>query len=104
MKRILAWSVTALMLAGLALPGFAAEEKADPAPEWEEKLEDGQEALKDTLSSLLDMLDGVISAIPQYEAPEVLENGDIIIRRKRPEEDQPKKPEQEKDGAIETAL
>lgn len=104
MKRILAWSVMALMLAGLASPAFGAKEEADPAPDWEDKLEEGQEALKETLSSLLDMLAGVISTIPQYEAPEVLENGDIIIRRKQPEKDQKKEPEQEKDGAIETAL
>jgi len=26
----------------------------------------------------------MLKAIPQYEAPEILDNGDIIIRRKQP--------------------
>lgn len=103
MTRIFAWILMGLMLAGpvhAASDSGGAEEKA---PEWQQRLEDGQEALKDTLSSLLGMLEGVVSAIPQYEAPEVLENGDIIIRRKRPEEDQQKEPEPKKeDGAIQT--
>lgn len=103
MARVLASILMVLMLAGsvhAASDSGGAEEKT---PEWQERLEDGQEALKDTLSSLLGMLEGVVSTIPQYEAPEVLENGDIIIRRKRPEEEEQKEPEPEKeDGAIQT--
>ncbi|MFT6557430.1 hypothetical protein [Sneathiella sp.] len=33
------------------------------------------------LSKLLDALSVFIDSIPQYETPEVLDNGDIIIRR-----------------------
>ncbi len=33
------------------------------------------------LRGLLTLLDGIIESVPQYELPEVLENGDIIIRR-----------------------
>ena len=47
---------------------------------------------------IFDALDLVLRAIPQYEAPEILENGDIIIRRKNPTED--KKEKQEKGKAI----
>ena len=47
---------------------------------------------------IFDALDLVLKAIPQYEAPEILENGDIIIRRKNPTED--KKEKQEKGKAI----
>ena len=34
---------------------------------------------------IFEALDLVLKAIPQYEAPEILENGDIIIRRKTPQ-------------------
>ena len=47
---------------------------------------------------IFDALDLVLKAIPQYEAPEILENGDIIIRRKNPTED--KKEKKEKGKAI----
>ena len=33
---------------------------------------------------IFEALDLVLKVIPQYEAPEILENGDIIIRRKIP--------------------
>ena len=45
-----------------------------------------------------DALDLVLKVIPQYETPEILENGDIIIRRKNPKED--KKEKKEKGKAI----
>ena len=45
-----------------------------------------------------DALDLVLKAIPQYEAPEILKNGDILIRRKNPTED--KKIKKEKGKAI----
>jgi len=42
-------------------------------------------------------LELMIDSIPQYEMPEIEENGDIIIRRKRqaphPKPDQPRTPE-----------
>ena len=47
---------------------------------------------------IFDALDLVLKAIPQYEAPEILENGDIIIRRKIPTEY--KKEKKEKGKAI----
>ena len=47
---------------------------------------------------IFEALDLVLKAIPQYEAPEILENGDIIIRRKIPTED--KKEKKEKGKAI----
>ena len=47
---------------------------------------------------IFEALDLVLKVIPQYEAPEILENGDIIIRRKNPKED--KKERKEKGKAI----
>ena len=43
----------------------------------------------------MDALQLFINRIPQYESPEILENGDIIIRRKRVPADPP--PEREPD-------
>ena len=47
---------------------------------------------------IFEALDLVLKVIPQYEAPEILENGDILIRRKNPAED--KKEKKEKGKAI----
>ena len=45
----------------------------------------------------------LLGSIPQYEAPEVLENGDIIIRRKHPaEEPAPAKPRPSPPGQSRT--
>ena len=53
----------------------------------EEKGETSPEALAaEGLAKLLDAMEAFIDQIPQYEAPEVLENGDIIIRRRNKEE------------------
>ena len=47
---------------------------------------------------IFDALDLLLKAVPQYEAPEILENGDILIRRKNPTVG--KKEKQEKGKAI----
>ena len=47
---------------------------------------------------IFDALDLLLKAVPQYEAPEILENGDILIRRKNPADD--KKEKKEKGKAI----
>ena len=41
------------------------------------------DALKGSLDTLIKLIDKVVKDVPQYEAPEVLDNGDIIIRRKQ---------------------
>lgn len=64
----------------LALPAAAAE-KDTPS-----------ELAADALAKMVGALEQLIEAIPQYEKPEVTENGDIIIRRKRPN-DPPRLPE-----------
>lgn len=43
-------------------------------------------SLDEAMRRVLGIIDLLIQAIPQYEPPEVLDNGDIIIRRKRPGE------------------
>ncbi len=70
MKTILKPTVVALFLV-LAMPAAADD---DFLPEAEEALQ-----------RLLSLLEVITGSIPQYELPQVLENGDIIIRRVQPE-------------------
>ena len=54
---------------------------ATPAAADEDLLPEAEEALQ----RLLSLLEVIVGSIPQYELPEVLDNGDIIIRRVQPE-------------------
>jgi hypothetical protein len=79
-------SIVALpVLLALAAPAAA----ADPEPE-----ETPSELMADAMSQMVRALELFVKSIPQYEKPEITENGDIIIRRKRPgaEPDVPKSP------------
>ena len=42
---------------------------------------------REGMERLVRAIELMLEMIPQYEAPEVLPNGDIIIRRKNPSED-----------------
>ncbi|MDA1326867.1 MAG: hypothetical protein O3C34_19270 [Proteobacteria bacterium] len=48
--------------------------------------EQAERALKEGLRTILRALETMFKSVPQYEMPEVLENGDIIIRRKKPKD------------------
>ena len=65
------------------------------APCWAQSktpnTDDAQRLAIEGMSQILKALDLFIENIPQYAAPEVLENGDIIIRRLHPE-DKPRAP------------
>ena len=67
--------VVLVFLGLMAAPPAAAQ--SDPGTEPRDLLEEGTE-------KILRAFELFILAIPQYEAPEVLPNGDIIIRRKNP--------------------
>jgi len=67
-RSILAFPVLLL----LAFPAAAAE-KETPG-----------DLATDAMSKMVRALELLIQQIPQYEKPEINENGDIIIRRKRP--------------------
>jgi len=71
-----------LLVATLALP-LAAQPPAGQADESGGK-DEAFEMAEDAMLQLMLALQLMISAIPQYEMPEVLDNGDIIIRRKQP--------------------
>jgi len=66
----------------LAFSAQAEESQKSPLQEHLPKLEE-------TAKQFFAMLEYLVMAIPQYQAPEILENGDIIIRRKRPENSEP---------------
>lgn len=79
---------TLILGAGLVLAGPPALEAAEPSEEETPELlaREGMERLMQALELFIDM-------IPQYEAPELRENGDIIIRRKRRSNRDPDTPE-----------
>ncbi len=73
----------------------------NPAPDARDRAE---QALKEGAEKIMRALELMLNAVPQYEMPEVLENGDIIIRRRNP--DRPKHPRpspRSGDGTDETA-
>lgn len=55
----------------------------------------------EALTKMMRALDLLISTVPRYAAPEILPNGDIIIRRLDPQEDSDEPIETKGDG-IET--
>ena len=55
----------------------------------------------EALTKMMKALDLLISTVPRYAAPEVLPNGDIIIRRLHPESNEDE-PIQTNDDGIET--
>ncbi|MFQ6018642.1 MAG: hypothetical protein ACE5KF_10655 [Kiloniellaceae bacterium] len=90
--RRLRYGLSALFLVlALALAGPpAAAEEPGGRPEAEEMA-------REAMEQLLRALELFIESIPQYEMPEVNENGDIIIRRKRrPGDREQAEPEVEK--------
>ena len=80
----------AALLLGLAIGGPPAAVAADepPADRPEELAREGMERMLKALELMIEM-------IPQYEMPEVTEEGDIIIRRKRRKSEPPPDPETE---------
>ena len=50
-------------------------------PNLEREAEETARAMRDALERAMRLMDGVLGSIPQYQLPEVLPNGDIIIRR-----------------------
>lgn len=78
------------MLLIVSEPGFAADPPSQRVVEenQSEPLQPPQpldEALRETAERVVTALRLLLMAIPQYEAPEILGNGDILIRRRRPE-------------------
>lgn len=93
MKRLQA-AILALCFAA-ALPSAALAQDDEQGKTPEDLAREAEELARETAKTLMDALQLFINRIPQYESPEILENGDIIIRRKRVPADPP--PEREPD-------
>ncbi|MCC3306475.1 hypothetical protein [Sneathiella sp. HT1-7] len=76
MKRVILASAFTVFIT-FAPPALADEKKDDP-----------ENLALQGITKLMDALGAFIGSIPQYEAPEMNENGDIIIRRKNPDKDE----------------
>ena len=89
---------TAYVLASFLFVAPASAGEQDPMQEFED-------AAKGAASRIVEALRGLLMAVPQYEGPEILENGDIIIRRKpRPEADENGPPPRVNKTRAETIL
>lgn len=80
--------VAAALLA--ALPAQAADPNSGQT--WDKS----QDMLEEGARRVMGALELLLQAIPQYAMPEILPNGDILIRRKHPERDAPAAPDRDK--------
>ena len=101
-RRPPAYMAAALALMLLGVSSFAsigaASSPAKPAePAAGDDLseqEQAEELAREAMEQFMRALKMFMQSIPQYELPEINENGDIIIRRKRwPEGDDPGEPD-----------
>jgi len=66
----------------------------------QDSLEGAQQQAVEGIGKLLQALQMFVKSVPQFAAPEVLPNGDIIIRRIHPENaPAPTPPEDDRDGS-----
>ena len=73
----------------------------NPAPDVRDRVE---QSLKEGAEKIMRALELMLYALPQYELPEVLDNGDIIIRRRNPDPPKHRGPSpRPPDGTDETA-
>ncbi len=91
--RVVRKSPTAVIVlaAGLALAPLGQVRGQDQAPA-EPRQDTPGDIAREGLEQMMRALRLLVESIPQYELPEVLENGDIIIRRKHPKKT-PEEPE-----------
>ena len=84
-------AAAAVLAACLLLAPMQMTRAQDAAPD-EPQRDSPSELAREGLERMMRALRLLVESIPQYELPEVLENGDIIIRRKHPEQE-PEDPE-----------
>jgi hypothetical protein len=69
----------------------------------EDSLEGAQQEAVEGLSKLLNALGMFVKSVPQFSAPEVLPNGDIILRRIHPDKaPAPARPQTDQDDSTST--
>lgn len=81
--------VPAVLLGGALLLAppvvFSTAAQAEDAAPGQPPQDTPGEMAREGLERMMQALRLLVERIPQYELPEVLENGDIIIRRKHPQ-------------------
>jgi hypothetical protein len=88
------------LLAASTLPAAAQEApySAPPVPpSMMEDLKRAEEAMRRGVEQMMESVDILLRAVPQYEMPTFNDNGDIIIRRRPPAADRPLAPRRSSD-------
>jgi hypothetical protein len=85
-KRVVLFAAGLILLMGAGAAGAAGE--GDRSPGDSERPDPGELA-REGAENLLRAFEAFIDMIPQFEPPEMNEQGDIIIRRKHPEPPEP---------------
>lgn len=88
-------------LAAILLLTVAAMTGPLPSMAADEETETPSEMAREGMDRMLRAIELMIEMIPQYEMPEVLENGDIIIRRANPSTDDPDDVDPDADPDVE---
>ena len=78
LSRYIVGASIAILVAAGPIQG----QEAAPTDKLQEQAE---QAFKKGIETVLRALGSMVKSVPQYEMPEVLKNGDIIIRRKKPQ-------------------
>jgi hypothetical protein len=89
------------------LPLFALSILAAPvagasADSLQDNTAEAERLASEALADMMKALDLLIMTVPRYAAPEILPNGDIIIRRLDPQEEDEEEPIETKGNGIET--
>jgi hypothetical protein len=82
---MLAIAAVLVLAPGIGHASDPAEPSPSFAPGFAEDMQRAAEAMRQGLNKALGSVETLLRAVPQYELPKVNENGDIIIRRKRPD-------------------
>lgn len=84
----------ALMAAILLTTGLVLAPCASALADEPKRNDTPGELARESIEQMMRALQLLVDSIPQYELPEMLENGDIIIRRKDPQgQSEPDQPE-----------
>ena len=85
MKHILTTlCLTIAVILMVSTPVISADLHKAQTPPPQQKIP--EDMIEDGMKMILNALQLLLKSIPQYKTPEVLENGDIIIRRVQPGE------------------
>ncbi len=80
-SRAMAQITLAAALATTGVPAAVAQDQGRTA---QQQLDELEALAQESIERLMLALEGMLQAVPQFELPEITEDGDIIIRRIRP--------------------